>query len=183
MQLNKLERKFFTQILNAELNVPVHATLCYADEVFEVILEPELSVEGEFKLRYYNAPAYVPETKCNESGIGTKRYSMSEAFGLHPLLERAWLNGHSVTARMRPSLVPAKPSTSPKLNTKVLYAASGNRGELGLEQNEITLRPSLLKSTEFSLVGFPKFELPSANLDFITEISDPEREVLRNVVS
>ena len=72
MQFNDLERKFFEQILNAELDVPVHATLHYEDELFEVILVPELTGEGEFTLKYYNAPAYDPETRFDESGRGTK---------------------------------------------------------------------------------------------------------------
>ena len=72
MQFNDLVRKFFEQILNAELDVPVHATLLYEDETFEVILVPELTEEGEFTLKYYNAPAYHPETRCDESGKGTK---------------------------------------------------------------------------------------------------------------
>ena len=51
MQFNDLVRKFFEQILNAELDVPVHATLLYEDETFEVILVPELTEEGEFTLK------------------------------------------------------------------------------------------------------------------------------------
>ena len=183
MQLNELERKFFAQILNAELDIPLHATLKYEDDVFEVILVPELTGEGEFRLRYFNASAYVPQTQFNESGIGTKRWSMREAAGLHPSLERAWLSSDRVTAQMRPSPVPMDPVAPPELSVRVIYAASGNRGELGLERNEVALRPSLLRSAEFSLVGFPRFELPSAHLATVTEISDPEREVLRNLGS
>ena len=116
MQFNDLVRKFFEQILNAELDVPVHATLLYEDETFEVILVPELTEEGEFTLKYYNAPAYHPETRCAESGKGTKRWSMSQAFGSHPMLERAWLNSDPVAVQMRPSPLAFKPGPSPPLN-------------------------------------------------------------------
>lgn len=48
MKLNALEAKFFDQVLNAELGIPVHAQLEYGDDTFEVILVPELNEDGQF---------------------------------------------------------------------------------------------------------------------------------------
>ena len=86
MELNGFEGKFFDQILKAELCVPVHATLEYEGETFEIILVPELTEEGEFTLKYYNAAVVDPELQCNESGMGTKTWSIDSALGLHPTL-------------------------------------------------------------------------------------------------
>ena len=73
MKLNDLESKFFEHILNTELGVPVKATLEYEGATFDIIIVPEITQDGYFNLKYYNAPAYDPETRFNESGTGTKR--------------------------------------------------------------------------------------------------------------
>ena len=183
MQFNDLERKFFEQILNAELDVPVHATLLYEDETFEVILVPELTEEGEFTLKYYNAPAYHPETRCDESGKGTKRWSMSQAFGSHPMLERAWLNSDPVAVQMRPSPLAFKPGPSPPLKTTVLYAGFHHRWALGLHENQVALQGSSLKRAEFSIVEFPEFVSPNRSWESVAGIGTAEREVLRSLAS
>lgn len=81
--LNKLETKFFTEILNAELDVPVHATLEYGEVTLCIIAMPEIDAQGYFGLKYSNAPGYEPETQFGEGGAGYKRYSPGEASGEH----------------------------------------------------------------------------------------------------
>lgn len=183
MELNGFEGKFFDQILKAELCVPVHATLEYEDETFEIILVPELTEEGEFTLKYYNAPAYDPEPQCNESGIGTKTWSIDSAFGLHPTLVRAWLNNFPVTVQMHPSPLPFKPGQPPKLGAMVRYAEGRNRGALSLDRNQVTVQGSPLKKVEFCIVEFPEFMSPSRRRDSVAGIGTPEREVLQSIAS
>ena len=43
MELSSLEAKFFDEILNAELDVPVQATLTYKDDSLELIVVPEIN--------------------------------------------------------------------------------------------------------------------------------------------
>ena len=88
MKFNRLEGVFFERILNAELGVPVPAILEYEGDTFDVILVPELNEEGDFILRYYNAPTYEPETQFSEASVGTKTWTDRQVFGLNPSLER-----------------------------------------------------------------------------------------------
>ena len=168
MELNELEAKFFEQLLNAELGIPVHAQLEYGDDTFEVILVPELNEDGQFILKYYNAPQYEPETQFNEAGVGTKSFTDDQAFGRHPSLKRAWLDSRPIAVRMRPSQLPFKPELSQVLKANVLYAGLHHRGCLGLEANRVALQKSPLQRVEFSLVGFPDFVLP--NRPFLSTI-------------
>ncbi|MDE2842656.1 MAG: hypothetical protein OXN21_04655 [Chloroflexota bacterium] len=109
VELNNLETKFFNSIVDAELGVPVPATLAHEDGTMEVILVPELTDEGEFTLKYYNAPSSDPETQRHESGITTETWTFPYALGLHPVLERAWLHRRPVTVQMHPPGVPLNP--------------------------------------------------------------------------
>ena len=61
MELSSLETKFFKEILKAELDVPVQATLSYENNSLKMIVVPEITPSGYFKLKYYNAPAAEPE--------------------------------------------------------------------------------------------------------------------------
>ena len=92
MKLNKLESKFFGEVLRAELGVPVRATLVYQGNTFNLIVVSEIGASGYFTLKYYNAPAYDPEPQSNDDGITTKTWSGNARFGTHPLLEKAWQN-------------------------------------------------------------------------------------------
>ena len=183
MKFNRLEGVFFERILNAELGVPVHATLEYEGDTFDVILVPELNEEGDFILRYYNAPTYEPETQFNEAGVGTKSWTNRQAFGSNPSLERAWLSGGTLTAQMNPSPLPFRPGPPPKLSTTVLYAGFHHRGALGLDRNQVTLRGAPLKRAEFSIVEFPEFVSPNRRWDSIAGIGMREREVLQSLAS
>ena len=170
-----LERKFFEQVLKAELDVPVHATLHYEDETFEVILVPELTEEGDFMLKYYNAPAYVPEAEFDESGAGTRRWSNDEAFGLHPTLKRAWLSSDPVSVQMHPSLLPSEADSSPTLGAAVMYAGLQHRGELGLHENRVTLQGVPLKRAELSIVDLPEFKSPGRRRKSVAGIGTQEQ--------
>ena len=160
MKLNDLESEFFDNILNAELGVPVYATLEYDKERFDIIVVPEVTGEGYFRLNYYNAPAYNPGTQNSESAVPYKSFSMNEILGTHPSLERASLNGDQVTVTLYPSRLPSKPESPPKLDATVLYAGRLHRGALGLDKNQVTAQKTPLKKAEFSIVQFPDFVAP-----------------------
>ena len=89
MELSSLETKFFKEILNAELDVPIEATLRYENNSLEMIVVPEITPSGRFELKYYNAPAAEPECNLNESGTLVREWQLEEAFGRHPLLQLA----------------------------------------------------------------------------------------------
>ncbi len=183
MKLNKLESRFFDQILNAELGIPVHAQLEHGDDTFEVILVPELNEDGQFVLKYYNAPQYEPEPRTNEAGVNTKSFTDDEAFGRHPSLKQAWLDSSQIAVRMRSSQLPFKPGLSQKLKATVLYAGLHHRGSLGLEANQVTLQESSLQRAELSLVGFPDFESPSRPFISAIDLSQQERECLQSLAT
>ena len=104
----------------------------------------------------YNAPRYEPETQFNDAGVGTKSLTDDQAFGRHPSLKQAWLDGDPITVRMRPSQLTFKPELSQKLKATVLYAGLHHRGLLGLKENQVTLQKSPLQRADLSLVGVGK---------------------------
>ena len=79
MELSSLETKLFKEILNAELDVPVRATLKYENNSLEMIVVPEITPSGHFRLKYYNAPAADPE--CNPIEGGTLAAGVSASRG------------------------------------------------------------------------------------------------------
>ena len=183
MKLNRLESVFFERILNAELDVPVQATLDFGGDTYEVILVPELNENGQFLLKYYNAPAYVPETQFNEAGVGTKPWTDRQVFGLHPSLERAWLNSEAVTVHMHPSPLPIKSASYPDLQATVLYAGMQHRGALSLDKNQVRWQEAQLTRAEFSLVDFPEFVSPDRRWASIAGLDTQEREILHSLTS
>ena len=183
MNLNDLERKFFEQILRADLAVPVQASLEHNDGKFDAIVVPEITAEGDFMLRYYNALHLEPQTTVNQNRKRTNRMSIKHAFGLHPLLERAWLNSDLVKLQMRPTLLPINPERSPKIDAKVFTAQAGNKGSLRLQKNQATVRRSLLNKAEFSILGFPEFESNTRRQMSVAGIDSSELEKFRSVAS
>ena len=183
MKLNDLESKFFGRILNVELDVPVLATLEYEENTFGIIVVPSIDSYGHFRLNYYNAPPYEPETQYDESGMGTKGWSESEMLGTHPVLERAWLNSDPVTVQLQTSQMLFEPQIKPKLDAKVLYAGSGHRGALRLDRNQVMVQKSSLTKAEFCIVGFPDFETPEKQWSSIAGIGEMERGMLGDVAS
>ena len=150
MKLNYLENKFFDDILNAELDVPVHATLEYEEEKFEIIVVPEINSKGYFVLKYFNAPPYKPEPDAS----GT----FTPDFGKHPLLSQAWLTHDPVALQLHTlPLTPMNRVKRQKLDARVHYAETGHRGRLSLGKNQVVVQKSLLKRSEFCIANFSEF--------------------------
>ena len=184
MKLNDLESKFFDRILNAELDVPVHATLEYEENTFDIIVVPEITPEGYFKLKYFNAPAYDPEPQLSESGGSFKSWSLDgEFFGAHPLLTQAWERDEPVTLQLHTSPLPSQPSAIPKLDARVLFAGTEHRGELAVHQNQIATRDFQLTETKFCVVDFPDFVTPEKELNSISGVSDPQTDQYLRLIS
>ena len=160
MELNDLEKAFFDQILNAELDVPVHATLILRDgeEALDIVATPQIDTEGYFTLKYTNATAFVPDAEDVEEGASLLEYSMAgAASGQHPSLRRAWLNREDVMAQLHQTPLPVQRRESPELDAKVQLAGPRNRGKLRLDKNEIKLREAKLERAEFCILGFTRF--------------------------
>ncbi len=160
MKLNRLESKFFDDILKTELDVPVHATLEYRETVLDVVVVPEINDQGHFLLKYFNASPYEPKSELNNKYL----------FGLHPLLDQAWRDRDSVTLQLKTAPHFPRPlynAEQPQLNARVYQAGTHNRGELVLDENQVVVQDSLLRRAEFCVVNLP-----------IMQISSPsEREV------
>ena len=183
LNLNDLEIKFFQRVLNAELSVPVHASLEYGDDRFDIIVVPEIAPEGYFVLRYYDAHPYDHGTQIDESGRGIKDLSPDELLGTDLPLKRAWLASDDVTLQLHTSPLPTQPQRGPELHAKVHYAGDRHRGALTLKGNQVAVQAAPLKRAEFSLVDFPNFVTPEKQLRSIAGIGAPEREKLRAVAS
>ncbi len=183
MKLNKLETTIFQQVLNAELDVPVHATLTYEEKVFEIIVVPTIDDEGYFKLNYFNAPEYRPEPTAQEGGTSHLTFSTDEAFGLHPMLEDAWRKRAPVTLKMKPSMSPVlflrRPI--PSIEARVLFADLHHRGSLVLYNNQAILSNSPLKNAQFSISGFTDFQTPEKQWSSISGIDESDRVTLQRV--
>ena len=58
MELKPLESAFFREILNAELDVPVPATLKCQGKDFDIIVVPEIAPEGYFRMKYFKRTGF-----------------------------------------------------------------------------------------------------------------------------
>ena len=183
MELNGLERRLFDEVLNAELDVPVNATLQYKGNDFDIIIVPEIDFEGWFTLKYFNAPPYDPEPQYDESGAAYKTWSSDEAFGVHPLLKQAWTSGDLVRVQLSPSTVPLQHRVNANLDANVQYAGIKHRGALTLHENRVQLESTALKKAEFCVVGFPDFATPEKQWASVEGIGESEQAVLQSVAS
>ena len=159
MKLNRLESKFFDDILKTELDVPVHATLEYGETVLDIIVVPEINDQGHFLLKYFNASPYEPKPDTSE--VAT--LSMREFFGVHPSLEQAWRDRDSVTVQLKTAPGLPRPfynAEQPQLNARVYQAGTHNRGELVLDEDGVVVQESLLKWAEFCVVDLPEMNMP-----------------------
>ena len=181
MKLNKLQTRFFEEIIGAELDVPVHATLSYEGTTFDIIVVPEINSSGHFRLKFYNAPAYDPEPQIIGEGIFSKTLTMSEAFGLHPLLERAWQERAVVELELKLSQLPLQPKPNHTLSVRVLNAAAKHRGALVLDNNQATLKSSPLRKARFSISDFCDFLAPWSGIGSIVSISVADRQMLQSI--
>ena len=183
MKLNKLETTFFKQVLNVELDVPVHGTLTHEGKALEIIVVPTIDDEGYFKLNYFNAPEYHPDPTIQDDGTSHIDFSRDEAFGSHPVLEDAWRKRTAVTLKMKPSMSPFPDfrRRSPSIETRVLYTDLQYRGTLVLHNRQAVLANSPLKSVLFSISSFTDFETPRKQWSSISGISDSDRATLQKV--
>ncbi len=180
MRLNRVESRFFDTIINAELDVPIHATVTYDGTPLEMIVIPKIAPEGYLRFEYFNAPAYHPEPELNPDGTQHFRYTLSEFAGTHPLLEDAWQKRARVKLDLKPSHPPIPPRANPTLDASVLYADHGNRGVLVLRAGQTAIRNSLLRKAEFSISGFADFRTPEKQWSSIASIVGDESQSLQN---
>ena len=179
MRLNRLESRFFDEIIGAELDVPVHATLEYHGTSLEMIVIPKIDTQGYLKFEYFNATAYRPDPQVGPDGKSFTRYSMREFAGTHPLLEDAWQKGAAVKVELRPSRRPIPPRFNPTLDFRVLYADHGNRGVMVLNPKQETFRSSRLQKAQFSISGFIDFRTPEKQSSSIQGVVNDETQPLR----
>ena len=181
MKLNRLQTVFFDEILNAELDVPVHATLKYEGATFDIIVVPEIDPAGYFKLKYYNAPSYDPEVEDGDDGISYRTFTMEEALGSHPLLERAWQERAAIELELWTAQLPIQSKPKRTLKTRVLYAAVRNKGVLVLYDIQVVLKGSPLRKAKFSISDFCDFVTPRSGIGSIASISLADRQILQNI--
>ena len=160
--LNRVETRFFKDVLNAALNVPVRATLEYGKCELKMIVVPEIDKDGYFVLRYFDATAHEPEIQIDESGVESKSLDISAAFGQHPELKKAWLRSDPVTLQLhtKPVLWDAMPPglrKNPPLDVRVQLPDTYHKGTLTLSDNQVAVEKAKVKSVEFCVVGFPDF--------------------------
>ena len=159
MQFNNLEQEFFNDVLQAELDAPVKAILLVDNEEFPLIVIPQVSESGYFELRYHGAPAYRPEPVK-----GRLSFTASELEGIHPRLNRLWIDGSTVKLRFEERPAPTffeGDLSGPEMEVKVILADAHHRGILSLKNNQIVVRESTLREARFSLVDFPKIRHPA----------------------
>ena len=159
MKLNRLESKFFDDILKTELDVPVHATLEYGETALDIIVVPEINDQGHFLLKYFNASPYEPNPDDSRGAT----LSMREFFGVHPSLDQAWRDRDSVTVQLKTAPHLPRPlynAEQPQLNARVYEAGTHNRGELILDESQVVVQESLLKRAEFCVVDLPDINMP-----------------------
>ena len=181
MELSKLERKFFDEVLNAELDVPLNATLQYEGNDFDIIVVPEISSEGWLTLEYFNAPPYQPETQYDDSGGSFVSGSIEDLLGMHPLLKQAWDRNHLLNLQLSPSATLIQNRVNPNLEVYVQYANWNHRGELTLHENRVRLEHAALKKAEFCVVDFPDFATPEKQWASVEGIGESEQVMLRSI--
>ncbi len=186
MELHKLESEFFHRVLNAELDIPVHGTLTCGDSTFDVIIIPEISSQGEFTLRYYNAPPPEPKVDVNENGERIPKRTWDEIIGIHPVLNQAWIDNSPVNLQIQrsSSVMSGRPRSGRSkrdFDTRVHYLESENRGVLRLNDNRIALQATPVKNARFAIVGLPDFKTPELQWRSIAAIGSTEQEQLRSI--
>ena len=156
MELNRIEQRFFADILQTDLDAPVMANLRVNNEEFPVTVIPQISQNSHFEMRYFGTPAHIPESKD-----GTKTWSDGHIFGVHPTLEDAWDNQEDVELELadRPQPVaPFQTISGPNVHAKVLIVEPGHTGRLTIHKNQVKREESPLKKVVFSLVDFSDFK-------------------------
>ena len=149
MQLNRIEEKFFSDVLRAELNVPIQAILKVYDEELPVMVIPQITQEGYFELRYFGTPVSPPEI---DSKGNHQPFSFDALLGIHPTLKRAWHNRDNITLELteRPHPFAGLQKTSgPNICARVLSAGENHKGRLVIHENQVPLDKSTIIQAEF----------------------------------
>ena len=178
MQLNKIEQKFLSDVLCAELDVPIKAKLKVYDDVFPVVVIPQISQHGHFEICYFGTPAYIPRDET-----GQQSWKVDEIFGVHPVLEKAWSKRDIVSLELeeRPrSVAPFQNITVLNIYANVLVVEHNHRGRLSIHKNQILVKKSILKQVEFCLVDFPAFKKPGNILGDISLRGTAEYEAFKS---
>ena len=163
MNLNRIEQRFFDDVLQANLDAPATATLRVGDEEFSVMVIPQFSQNNYFELRYFGTPAYSPLDEDSAVSFGG-----GHIFGVNSVMENAWNNQGVVDLEFteRPAAVaPFLPIVGPTIQAKVLVVEPAHEGRLSVHKNQVKRKDSTLKQVEFSLVDFSDFE----KIEHITE--------------
>ena len=170
MELNGIEQRFLTDILQTDLDAPVMANLRVNNEEFPITVIPQISQNSHFEMRYFGTPAHIPE-----STDGTQTWSDGHIFGIHPALEDAWANQENVELELadRPQPVaPFQTISGPNVHAKVLIVEPGHKGRLTIHKNQVKREESTLKKVVFQPCGFLRFQenrKPARNLDKASE--------------
>ena len=178
MELKPLESTFFRELLNAELDVPVPATLKCQGKDFDMIVVPEIAPEGYFRMKYFNAQDSDPAA----DGVGPLQGSNWEYLSSQPILEQVWRDQVPVELQLHTLPLPMQPVRSnPPLHTRVLYAGNHRDGELVLLDNQVVLRNSKLKTADFCIRTFRDFATPEKQFSSIEGITDAEYQTLSSI--
>ena len=181
MNLNKLERTFFEDVVNVELEVPIHATLTHQGKDFEIIVVPRIDDKGFFKFDYFNAPEFRPEPTKLDNGRIYSTFVGDEMFGANPDLVDAWRKRTPVKLNLKPSRSPMQFKSIPSLDARVLYVGLHNRGSLGIYNSQAVLGNSPLKVAKFSISTFTDFVNPAKQLSSIGGLDERDRADLQRV--
>ena len=153
-QLHDLERKFFTDLMVATLDVPTHATVSSKQGDVDVIVVPTILSDGEFVFRYYDAPTKKPEV--TEYGLSMDFTEME-----HPTLRQ----GKSVTLQLKTE--PSFPfptlfaQEQPPLSV-IVHSSSMNTGLLLLDKGVVESEDFgvHLSKAEFFVSNLPAMAIP-----------------------
>ena len=181
MELNTLENAFFDDILNAEIGVPIPATLHYGQNSCPLIIVPEIAPEGYFRMRYNNAPASDGRRSRAPDGTEIQEFIGDELFGANREFQQASRERATVGLQLHPAPLPMQQSLNPLLNARILYAGPENKGELVLVDNQARLADMPLKRAEFSISGFHDFVMPQSGLEGFSVLTQEDHETLNEI--
>ena len=178
MELNPLETTFFAQVLNAELDDPVPATLRCQGKDFDIIVVPEIAPEGYFRMRYFNAQDSDP----GADDIGSLRGRNWEWLNSEPILEQIWRDQVPVELRLHTLPLPMQPArVNPPLSARILYAGRNRAGELVLLDDKVMLQSGKSKMANFCIRTFRDFATPDKQFSSIEGITDAEYQILASI--
>ena len=154
MDLNNLETQFFDRILNASPSTKVRFNVKYQNNSIEVYVIPTIADDtGYFTMKYHVPFKHDPTS--------TDSWTLPEDAPL--LLKQAWKSGDLVQAQQRVNILSNSSRVNPTLHVKI-HIQTPNKGELILEDNQITIKDSILKRTEFCILDFPDFKITEEEL-------------------